>query len=108
MSSKNALLFFLAVFGVLFIGGATLFSLIPGFSVPLTALYTIGGFMLVLFLALVLGVGFILKLVYLGGTVTVVSHAAKAILASDWIMAAVFAVVSMILLFLIPKIFLKK
>ncbi len=107
MSSKNALLFFLAVFGVLFIGLEALFPVIGlgGFS---GALYTVGGLMLVLFLALVLGFGFIFKVAYLIASVVVVSYAANYLVAAEWIMGAIFAAVSFLLLALIPKVFLKK
>ncbi len=107
MSSKNALLFFLAVFGVLFIGVEALLPVLGlgGFA---GALYTAGGLMLVLFLALVLGFGFIFKVVYLIASVGVVSYAATALAAQDFVMGAIFAVVSFILLALIPTVFLKK
>ncbi len=107
MTAKNALLFFLAVFGIIFIGAEALFPVIglAGFS---GALYAVGGLMLALFLALVLGFGFLLKVAYLIGSIAVVTFASEAFVGGDFVMGIVFAVVAAVLLALIPAVFLRK
>ncbi len=107
MTTKNALLFCCAVFGIIFIGAGALFGML-GLGEYITALSAVGGLMLVVFVALVLGFGFLLKLAYLGITVGVVSYAADAFAKSDFVMGAIFAVAACILLGLIPMVFLKK
>ena len=108
MSSKNALLFFLAVFGILFIGMDACLPL-WGLGQFSGAMSGIGILMLVAFLALVLGIGFILKLVYLGGAAVAAVEAFKGIfLGGDMIMGIVFAAVTFVLCALIPTVFLKK
>ena len=61
MTAKNALLFCLAVFGIIFIG---IDACLPmwGFANLSGAMSAIGYLMLAIFMGLVLGLGFILKL----------------------------------------------
>lgn len=107
MTAKNALLFFLAVFGILFVG---LDAYLPAMGITgLTgAMAAIGGAMLIVFLLLVLGVGFVLRMAYIVVTIALVGFAAAALLAGDWVMGAIYAAVSFVLLALIPKVFLSK
>ncbi len=107
MTAKNALLFFLAVFGILFVG---LDAYLPALGITgLTgAMSAIGGGMLVIFMLLVLGVGFVLKMAYIVVTISLVGFAASALLAGDLVMGAVYAAVAFVLLALIPKVFLSK
>ncbi len=107
MTTKKALLFCLAILGVLFIGLESLLPVI-GLGQFAGALYTVGGLLLLIFVALVLGFGFILKLFYLAATIGVVAYGANALVAQDWIMGAIFAAVSIVLIALIPKVFLSK
>ena len=107
MTAKNALLFFLAVFGILFVG---LDKYLPAMGITglSGAMAAIGAGMLVLFLILVLGVGFVIRMAYIVGTIVLVGMAAAALLGGDILMGAIYAGVSFILLALIPTVFLKK
>ena len=109
MSSKKALLFCLAVFGVLFVGLDLCLPIwgVTGIS-PVMSL--IGYGMLVVFMILVLGVGFVLKAAYLIAAVYTVTMAADNLFVSkgDLVMGIVYAAVTAVLLALIPNIFLKK
>ena len=108
MSAKNALLFFMAVFGILFVGMAACLPM-WGLGSLSGAMSTIGLLMLVGFLALVLGIGFILKLVYIGGSAYAATEAFKNIfLGGDLVMGIVFAAVTFVLCALIPTVFLKR
>ena len=108
MTAKNALLFFLAVFGILFVG---LDAYLPYIGITgLTGAFSaIGGGMLVVFLLLVLGVGFVLRMAYIVVTITLVGFAGAELLAGgDLVMGLVYAAISFVLLALIPKVFLSK
>lgn len=108
MTAKNALLFFLAVFGIIFIG---VDACLPmwGLGQLSGAMSMIGGLMLAVFLALVLGFGFILKLVYLGGAVFAAMEGFRNLfLGGDLVMGIVYAAVAFLLCALIPVVFLKK
>lgn len=108
MTAKNALLFFLAVFGILFIGLEVLFPVI-GLGSLAGAMSTIGALMLLVFLLLVLGAGFVIKMLYLVGSIFCVSQAATLLLSgADLVMGLVFAAISFVLLAFIPSVFLKK
>ena len=108
MSSKNALLFFLAVFGIIFIGMDACLPL-WGFGELAGAMSAIGYLMLAVFLGLVLGLGFILRLFYLGFTAASAVEAFHGIfLGGDLIVGIVFAVITFVLCALIPTVFLKR
>lgn len=109
MSSKNALLFFLAVFGILFIG---LDAALPVFGINglSPAMSMIGAGMLVVFMILVLGIGFVLKTAYLAAAAFCVTKACDILFVTkgDLVTGLIFAGVSFVLLALIPTVFLKK
>lgn len=107
MTAKNALLFFLAVFGILFVG---LDKYLPAIGITglSGAMAAIGSAMLVIFLLLVLGVGFVVRMAYIVVTIVLVGFAASELIAGNLVMGAVYAAVSFVLLALIPKVFLGK
>ncbi len=108
MTAKNALLFCLAVFGIIFIGVDAVLPLI-GITAFSGVLTTLGSAMLVLFLMLVLGFGFMVKVIYLVGTAVLTTMATNTLCNSgDLVMGIIYAVVAFILLALIPAVFLKK
>ena len=108
MTAKNALLFCLAVFGIIFIG---IDACLPmwGFAELAGAMSTIGYLMLVVFLGLVLGLGFILKLFYLGFTAASAIEACHGLfLGGELVTGIIFAAITFVLCALIPMVFLKK
>lgn len=108
MTAKNALLFCLAVFGIIFIG---IDACLPmwGLGQLSGAMTLLGGLMLAAFLAIVLGIGFILKLVYLGGAAFAAMEGFRNLfLGGDFVIGIVFAVATFLLCALIPAVFLKK
>ncbi|MBQ8321555.1 MAG: hypothetical protein IJX92_04250 [Clostridia bacterium] len=108
MSTKNALLFFLAVFGIIFIGVDACLPL-WGLGNLQGAMSYIGGLMLVVFLILVLGFGFVFRVAYILGSCWVVGMAFTTLfMTGDLVMGLVYAGVSVVLLALIPTVFLKK
>lgn len=108
MSAKNALLFFLAVFGCIFMGLELCLPL-WGMAELATPVAMIGSIMISLFLILVMGFKFILKCFYIILTAAFVSLAFESIFVSwDMVYAIVYSVVSVVLIALIPAVFLKK
>lgn len=108
MSSKNALLFFLAVFGIIFIGVDACLPL-WGLGNLAGAMSYIGGLMLVIFLILVLGFGFVFRVAYILGSCYAVTGAFDYLfLKGELVMGLIYAGVSLLLLALIPTVFLKK
>lgn len=112
MTAKNALLFFLAVFGIVFIG---LDACIHVFEIDFLSglqgsLWIIGAVMLVGFLVAVLGIGFVLKLGYLALTIGFVVKAFNTLLVQEGqlLNGIILAVVSFALLAFIPTVFLRK
>ena len=104
----NALLFCLAVFGIIFIG---IDACLPmwGFGQIAGAMSAIGYLMLAVFMGLVLGLGFILKLFYLGFTAASAIEACHGLfLGGDFTFGIIFAAVTFVLCALIPAVFLKK
>ena len=108
MSSKNALLFFLAVFGIVFIAVDACLP-VWGLNQLHGAMASIGALMLIAFLALVLGLGFILKLFYLIFASGSAAVAVEGIFINgDFVEGIVGAVIAFVLLAFIPTVFLKK
>ncbi len=109
MSTKKALLFCLAVFGVLFVG-LDLWLPTIGVSGISPIMSYIGYGMLVVFMILVLGIGFVLKAAYLCAAVYTVTQAVNILLLSkgELVMGIIYAAVTFLLLALIPTVFLKK
>ena len=108
MSTKNAFLFFLAVFGIIFMG---IDACLPlwGLGNLAGAMSYIGALMIAIFLILVLGFGFMLKLAYIFLCCFAVGDACVSLFVEkDLIMGLVFGVASFLLSSFIPSIFLKK
>lgn len=112
MTAKNALLFFLAVFGIVFIG---LDACVHVFKIDFLSqlqgsLWIVGAIMLVGFLVAVLGVGFVLKAGYIVVTSRLVMEAFKLLLVKEgeFVNGLILAGISVVLLALIPTIFLRK
>jgi hypothetical protein len=108
MTAKNALLFCLAVFGIIFVG---IDACLPmwGFANLSGAMSAIGYLMLALFMGLVLGLGFILKLFYISFTAASAIEACHGLfLGGDFTVGAIFAAITFVLCALIPAVFLRK
>lgn len=108
MSAKNALLFCLAVFGIIFIG---IDACLPtwGLANLSGAMSAIGYLMLAIFMGLVLGLGFILKLFYICFTAASAIEACHGLfLGGDFTVGIIFAAITFVLCALIPAVFLRK
>ena len=108
MSTKNALLFFLAVFGIIFVGVDACLPL-WGLGQLAGAMSYIGTIMICLFLILVVGLGFVFKFAYLIVSCWTVMDAFNfQFVEVDLVMGLIWAAASVVLLALIPTIYFRK